>query len=102
MTQQEGLRLRALLAQFMPLNLRAVVIVVAPADVEFVYPAGNDIQERYNDVYPFAEVLPPIADLAAAAMPDLSVLQSNIAGNVSADLADLKTLHRRTFFPPVQ
>ena len=102
LTQQEASRLRALLDQFMPINLRAVVIVVAPADAEFVYPAGADIQESYNDVYPFADALAPITDSAAAAMPSLTVMMSNTAGNISANTADLTTLHRRTFFPPIQ
>jgi hypothetical protein len=102
LTEQEALRLRELLRQFQPVNLRAVVIVVAPADVEFVYLPGSDIQESYHDVYPFAEALGPVNDNTTAAMPELLILRSNAAANVSANPADLTTLRRRTFFPPLR
>jgi hypothetical protein len=102
LTQQEASRLRALLQQFVPVNLRAVVIVVAPADMELLYPPGADIQESYKDEFPFADTLGPITDQFAAAMTGVVVLQSNTAGNVSADPGNLTTLRRRTFFPPLQ
>jgi len=102
LTQEEAGRLRSFLAQFLPVNLRAIVIVVAPLNQEFVYSAGADIQERYSDQYPFAETLAPLADSAAAAMPGLVVLESNKLSDVSANPADLTTLRRRTFFAPLQ
>jgi hypothetical protein len=102
LTQTETSRLRALLAQFLPINLRAVVIVVAPAEVEFVYKLGSDIGETYSDVYPFAETLEPIGESSAVAMPGLFVLQSNTLGDVSARIADPSSLRGRTFFPPLQ
>lgn len=48
LTQHEVGRLRELLAQFTPANLRALVIVVILDDAEFVYGAGTDIGERYR------------------------------------------------------
>jgi hypothetical protein len=35
-------------------------------------------------------------------MPGVSILQSNKVDNVSANPANLATLSRRTFFPPLQ
>jgi len=102
LTQEESSRLLELLADFVPVNLRVLVIVVAAADTELVYGAGTDIQDSYRDVYPFADALGPIADQSAAAMPGLMIIHSNVVDNVSANLADLTTLRRRTFFPPLQ
>ncbi len=102
LSKQEALRLRELLQQFLPVNLRATIIVVAGAGEEFVYPAGTGIQESYHDNFPFAEKLTPIVDASAAAMPSLLVIHSNTATDVSANPADLRTLRRRTFFPPLQ
>jgi hypothetical protein len=102
LTQQEASRLRELLSRFVPVNVRALVIVVAPIDTEFVFPAGSDIQESYRDVYPFADALGTIVDTTAASMPGLVIIKSNAANNVSANPADLRTLRGRTFFPPLQ
>jgi hypothetical protein len=102
LTQQETSRLRALLASLIPVNIRVVIIVVAPGDSEYVYATGADIQESYNDVYPFAEVLGAIGESVAAEMPGVVVLESNTAGNLSANPADLTTVRRRSYFPPWQ
>jgi hypothetical protein len=102
LTRQEIERLREVMARFIPVNLRALVIVVASADVEFLYPAGTDILDSYLDDYPFADALGEISDEAAAAMPGLVIILSNTANNVSANPADLTTLKRRTFLPPIQ
>ena len=102
LTQTEAARLHDFLQQFIPVNLRALVMVVAPADVESVYGAGVDIGEQFTDVYPFAEAMGPLADSAAAAMPAVTVLQSNDTSSLSADVASLATLQKRTYFPPIQ
>jgi hypothetical protein len=102
LTRQEVARLRELLARFIPVNLRALVLVLAAADTEFVYRQGADIQESYHDEYPFADALGALSDAAAAAMPALVLFRSNLIDNISADPADLTTLRRRTFFPPLQ
>jgi hypothetical protein len=46
LTQTEAARLRDFLRQFIPANLRALVIVVAPTTSESVYGEGVDIQEE--------------------------------------------------------
>jgi phage tail-like protein len=101
LTEPEAARLRELVARFIPVNVRALVIVLAAADTEFVYPAGADIQESYRDDYPFTDVLGALTDSAAAAMPNITIIHSNLIDNVSADPADLTTLRRRTFFLPL-
>lgn len=102
LTRREIERLREVLARFIPVNLRAVMIVVASTDLEFVYPPGAEILDGYLDAYPFAETLGGLSDLTAAAMPGLVILVSNDPAHVSADPADQTTLRRRTFFPPLQ
>ncbi len=102
LTQQEASRLRALLTSLIPVNMRAVISVVAPPDTEFVYSADADIGESYNDVYPFAETLGAIQETTAAAMPGVAVIHSNVAGNISVNPANLATLRLRTFFPPIE
>ncbi len=102
LTQTEAARLHDFLRQFLPVNLRALVIVVAPADVESIYGGGVDIGEQFTDVYPFVEALGPLADAGMAAMPGVTILQSNDLGSLSADVASLATLQKRTFFPPIQ
>jgi hypothetical protein len=102
LTRQEVARLRELLARFIPVNLRTLVIVLAAADTEFIYTKGADIQESYNDEYPFVDALGALSDAASAAMPELVILLSNRSDNISADPADLTTVRRRTFFPPLQ
>ena len=102
LTQTEAARLHDFLQQFIPINLRALVIVVAPADSESVYGGGVDIQEKFADVYPFSDVMGAQADASAAAMPGVTILQTNALSSLSADVADLATLQKRTFFPPIQ
>jgi hypothetical protein len=101
LTQQEASRLRVLLASLIPVNMRAVIIIVAPSDLEFIYFSGADIQESYTDVYPFAETLGAIQESSAAAMPGVVVMLANTAGNISVNPLDLTTLRRRSFFPPI-
>lgn len=102
LTQQEAERLRELLSRFIPANLRALIVIVATANTEFVYRAGADLKDGYQDEYPFADAFGAVDDAVMVAMPGLVIIQSNSASNVSANPADLTTLRRRTFFPPLQ
>lgn len=100
-TEDEVARLRSLLTRFLPINMRAVVIVRPEPVVELAYPPGADIIESYADNHPFIETYPgPITDTAAAALPGWDVLTSNDATDVSADPSKPATLKRRTFYPP--
>ncbi len=99
-TPTEASRLRELLARFLPINLRAVVILVPSIDVELVYPPGAGIEEQWQDTHPFVDTFADISDETAAELPEWEVLHANTPHHVSADPADLKTLRRRTQFSP--
>jgi len=79
-----------------------VVIVVPSVDTEFVYTSGADIQESYHDQYPFADVLGTLSDSTTAVLPNVVIIRASLVDNVSANPADLTTLRRRTWFPPLQ
>ncbi len=102
LTGQNAERLRQLLQGFMPINMRAVLILTPLLDREYVYPAGADIGEAYQDQYPFVEHHTGLNDSTAATLPDQVQLLSNTKADVSANPADLKTLHFRTYAPPPQ
>ncbi len=101
-TSEEAGRLRDLLTRFLPINRRAIVIIIPTVDAESVYADGAEIGESWSDVYPFADTLTGLSDSTAAALPQWSVLHANIASDVSANPADLTTLRRRSFYPPPQ
>jgi hypothetical protein len=57
LSSQKVERLRPVLERFLPINVRAVVILVGLA-IEYVYQAGSvDIQDSYQDQYPFVSHL---------------------------------------------
>jgi hypothetical protein len=92
--------MKQLLASFLPINVRAILIVAPSLDVEILYPPGADIGEAYSDKYPFVDYLTTLSDSTAAALPGWSVLLSNTAGHVSANPANLATLLHRTWYEP--
>src|SRR6266566_4548955 len=109
LSQQRVDRLRPVLERFLPINVRALVILSPPPFTEYVYqtdPAVGptvDIQESYQDNYPFVEYYDgPKEDRIAAALPDWAQLRSNTLSDVSASATDLTTLRHRTYFPPPQ
>ena len=95
-------RLRQVLGRFLPINVRAVVVLAPRLDVEFVYPPGTEIGERYRDEYPFVELVPRAADVTAAALPFAMIRSADLTEplpiDVSADPGQATTLLRRTFF----
>jgi phage tail-like protein len=99
LTLSDAQRLRQLLDRFMPVNLRAV-IVLRPMDVllERVYPPGPT--DSYTDVYPFVEVFIGPVDSTGVVLPDWLLFMSTDAGSLTADPGDLTTMRRRTFQPP--
>jgi phage tail-like protein len=96
-------RLGRVLERFLPINVRVVVILAPRVDIEFVYRPGADIGESFSDDYPFIEYYSGLGEDAAAPLPkmDIIFLLSNTPGHVSANPADLTTLRRRTYFPPL-
>lgn len=100
LTLSNAARLRQLLAEFLPINLRVVIVLSPSPTAEVLYGPGADITDAYLDDYPFVEHLLDLADSTSAALPDWVVLLSNEVAGVSADPTDLSTLRRRSYFPP--
>jgi hypothetical protein len=90
-------RLAPVLDRFLPENVRAVVFLAPRLFAE----DPITIQESFSDEFPFIEGAGAFAETVAAAMPNVSFLLANQATNVSANPADLTTLRRRSFFPPL-
>lgn len=95
-------RLRPVLRDILPINVRAVVVLAPRVDIEYVYgpqaEGGVDIEDSYRDEYPFVETLGELDESWAAALPDWLFLLSNKVDHVSADPTDLTTLRRRTYY----
>ena len=100
LTATNAARLKQLLTEFLPINLRAVIVLSPSLTTEVLYAPGADLSDSYLDDYPFVENFLDLADSSAAALPDWVVLLSNQVAGVSADPTNLNTLRRRTYFPP--
>ncbi|MBZ4417427.1 phage tail protein [Myxococcus sp. RHSTA-1-4] len=100
LTADEGERVRQLLHRFLPINTRAVLVLAPSLTVESMYPAGQDIEERYQDNHPFIDTYPGPADGTSAALPGWKILASNTKDDVSVDPGRPTTWRRRTFFFP--
>ncbi|WP_158549231.1 two-component regulator propeller domain-containing protein [Lysobacter silvisoli] len=100
LTATNAARLKQLLAEFLPVNMRAVIVLAPSLTTEVLYPPGADIGESYLDDYPFVEQFLDLADSSAAALPDWVLLLSNQVAGRTADPTNLSTLRRRTYFPP--
>ena len=100
LTAANAARLKQLLSEFLPVNLRAVIVLSPSPTVETLYGPGADIGESYLDDYPFVEHFLDLTDGSSAALPDWVVLISNLATGTSADPTDLTSLRRRSYFPP--
>ncbi|MES3153139.1 phage tail protein [Sphingomonas faeni] len=98
-TADAALRLQQLLHEFLPINMRAVLILDPTAPEEFVF-ADGFITDSFLDDLEFVERIGPPGDTSRAVLPDWLILRANAAGNVSADPLDLLTLRRRSYFPP--
>lgn len=102
LTSDNAARLRQLLAEFLPINLRAVIVLAPALAIELIYGPGADLADSYSDSYPFVDALGAPVDSWAAALPAWAVLLSNDLVSLSADPSNLVTLRRRSHFPPLQ
>jgi hypothetical protein len=89
------------LARFLPINVRAVVILVPRLDVEHVYGRGVEIGEASQDRHQTIEFMTGLDEDTNAPRPsfDWGVLYANIADQVSADPVNLMSLRLRAYFP---
>jgi hypothetical protein len=100
-TRQMVDRLRPVLARFLPINVRAVVILTPRLDIEYVYGRGVEIGEAYEDDHPIIEFFTGLGEDTNAPRPrvDWRILHANIADEVSADPTNLTSLRWRAYFP---
>jgi hypothetical protein len=109
LTPDEARRLRQLLATFLPVHLRAILIVVAGSDVEYVYNydkvsggGAATIGETWADHHPFLDTYGGVQDATAIVADGWVVLRSNALVHTSADPARPETLRHRTFYRPLK
>jgi hypothetical protein len=109
LTPEEAKRLRQLLANFLPVHLRAILIVVAGSDVEYVYNydkvsgAGTEtIGEAWADKHPYLDTYSGLQDSTAVVAEGWVVLHSNALEHVSGDPTKPETLRHRTFYRPLK
>ena len=102
LTRANADRLREILAEFVPINMRVVILLDPAITIETIYGPGFDLTDGYMDAAPFVEGLGGPVDSFAASLPDWAFLLSNDVTGLTADPAVLTTLRRRSFFlPPV-
>jgi phage tail-like protein len=100
LTARDAQRLRQLLERFLPINLRAVIVLAPSVLTEFLYPPGADIEESYLDDYPFADALGPIMDSSQALLPDWLLLLATDGASLTVDPSQPTTLRRRSWWRP--
>ncbi|MEU0431197.1 phage tail protein [Streptomyces sp. NPDC006290] len=99
LVQRDADRLRQLLERFLPVNLRAVVVLGSGPLEELLFPAGHELADAFSDDYPIAEVL-RIAEETAVSLPGWQVFLSTDGTSVTVDPTKPTTLRRRSWWPP--
>ncbi|MFJ8062432.1 hypothetical protein [Streptomyces sp. NPDC096142] len=99
LVQRDADRLRQLLERFLPVNLRAVVVLGSGPLEELLFPAGHELADAFNDDYPLAEVL-RIAEETGVDLPGWQVFLSTDGTSVTVDPTQPTTLRRRSWWPP--
>ncbi|MBE8516887.1 hypothetical protein ILP97_05045 [Amycolatopsis sp. H6(2020)] len=102
LTGRDADRLRQLLRRFLPVNLRAVIVLNSEELGEDVFDAVNPLTDSYSDAYPFAEVLPGITEQTAVALPGWLLFLSTDGTRRTVDLSDPATMRTRSWWPPPQ
>lgn len=100
LVRRDADRLRQLLQRFLPVNLRAVIILRSGELSEDVFGPGHDLVEAYRDRYPLAEVHHGVADSTSIIPVGWQVLLSTDATSLTADPAHPTTLRRRSWWSP--
>lgn len=101
LARRDADRLRQLLERFLPVNLRAVIVLRSTELEEVVFPPGQDgLTDAYRDSYPFAEVLPSVEEGTAVTLHGWQVFLAGDGGSVAVDPDNPVTLRRRVWWPP--
>jgi phage tail-like protein len=101
LARRDADRLRQLLERFLPVNLRAVIVLRSSELEEVLFPPGQDaLTDTYRDTYPFAEVLPPVEEGTAVTLHGWQVFLAGDGGSVAVDPDNPTTLRRRVWWPP--
>ena len=93
-------RLRQLLDRFLPVNLRAVVVLRSEEIEELVFPPGHELTDRYRDDYQLVEAYAGPAEETAVAVPGWLVFLTSDGTSVTVDPDQPTTLRRRSWWPP--
>lgn len=96
LVRRDADRLKQLLQRFLPVNLRAVV-VLRSGELEEVVPVPTD---AYADRFPLAERYQGLADETAVVPRGWLVFLATDGGSVTADPTHPTTLRRRSWWPP--
>ncbi|WP_046733778.1 phage tail protein [Streptomyces humi] len=99
LVQRDADRLRQLLERFLPVNLRAVVVLGSGPLEELLFPAAHELADAFSDDYPLAEVL-RIAEETAVGLPGWQVFLSTDGTSITVDPTKPTTLRRRSWWPP--
>jgi hypothetical protein len=99
LVSRDAERLRQLLDRFLPVNVRAVIVLRSAALEEVVFPPGRPA-DAYRDDFPYVERYQGPGEATAVDLPGWLFFLSTDGASVTADPASLSTLRRRTWWPP--
>ncbi|GAA4699514.1 phage tail protein [Phytohabitans rumicis] len=102
LVRRDADRLRQLLDRFLPVNVRAVIVLRSAALEEAVFPPGHELTDAFRDDYPFVEIYQGPSEQIAVTLRDWLVYLATDGTSVTADPTQLSTLRRRTWWPPFQ
>lgn len=100
LVRRDADRLKQLLQRFLPVNLRAVVVLRSGELEEIVFPPGHELTDAYRDKVPLAERYQGLTDETAIVARGWQVFLSTDADSRTADATHPTTLRRRMWWPP--
>ena len=100
LVRRDADRLKQLLQRFLPVNLRAVVVLRSGELEEIVFPPGHELTDAYRDKVPLAERYQGLTDETAIVARGWQVFLSTDADSRTANPANPTTMRRRMWWPP--
>ena len=95
-------RLRQLLQRFLPVNVRAVVVLRSDEIDEIVFDATHPLRDAYSDDFPFAELMPGATEKVSVGLPGWLIFLASNGASRTVDLTVPSTLRTRSWWPPAQ